>query len=121
MGWLTVDRALTLAEKFGRRAGETWAALRDEIAEEVIEKGWNADVESYTAAYDGSDLDAATLHIGLSGLIDPQDERFAATVLATERELRSGSTVYGTTTTTDCRASRAASICAPPGWWRRTC
>ncbi len=76
------------------RAGETWAALRDEIAEEVIEKGWNADVESYTAAYDGSDLDAATLHIGLSGLIDPQDERFAATVLATERELRSGSTVY---------------------------
>ncbi|BCN67202.1 putative trehalose phosphatase [Prescottella equi] len=94
MGWLTVDRALTLAEKFGRRAGETWAALRDEIAEEVIEKGWNADVESYTAAYDGSDLDAATLHIGLSGLIDPQDERFAATVLATERELRSGSTVY---------------------------
>ncbi len=94
MGWLTVDRALTLAENFGRPARETWAALRSEIAEEVTEKGWNADVESYTAAYDGTDLDAATLHIGLSGLIDPKDERFAATVVATERELRSGSTVY---------------------------
>ncbi|PTR29029.1 trehalose 6-phosphatase [Rhodococcus sp. OK519] len=94
MGWLTVDRALTLAENFGREARETWAALRSEIAEEVTEKGWNADVESYTAAYDGTDLDAATLHIGLSGLIDPADERFAATVVATETELRSGSTVY---------------------------
>lgn len=94
MGWLTVDRALTLAENFGRPARETWAALREEIAEEVTEKGWNADVESYTAAYDGTDLDAATLHIGLSGLIDPKDERFAATVVATEAELRSGSTVY---------------------------
>ena len=94
MGWLTIDRALTLAENFGRKAGESWAALRSEIAEEVTEKGWNADVESYTAAYDGTDLDAATLHIGLSGLIDPKDERFAATVVATEAELRSGSTVY---------------------------
>ncbi|WP_137723188.1 trehalose-phosphatase [Prescottella subtropica] len=94
MGWLTVDRALTLATSFGRDAGATWAALRREIAEEVTEKGWNADAESYTAAYDGTDLDAATLHIGLSGLIDPSDERFAATVVATERELRSGSTVY---------------------------
>ncbi|WP_305093781.1 trehalose-phosphatase [Prescottella sp. R16] len=94
MGWLTVDRALMLASDFGREAGPTWPALRREIAEEVTEKGWNEDAESYTAAYDGTDLDAATLHIGLSGLIDPSDERFAATVVATERELRSGSTVY---------------------------
>ena len=46
--------------------------------------------QSFTAAYDGTDLDAATLHIGLSGLIDPSDPRFAATVVATEAELRSG-------------------------------
>ncbi|NGP04780.1 trehalose-phosphatase [Rhodococcus sp. 14C212] len=94
MGWLTVDRALTLAEKFGRTAGDNWAGLRAEIAEEVLEKGWNEDVCSYTAAYDGTDLDAATLFIGLSGLIDPDDPRFHATVVATEAELRSGSTVY---------------------------
>jgi len=94
MGWLTVDRALTLAEKFGRPAGEGWAELRREIAEEVKEKGWNEDVQSYTAAYDGTDLDAATLFIGLTGLVDPDDKRFHATVQATEAELRSGSTVY---------------------------
>jgi trehalose 6-phosphate phosphatase len=41
-----------------------------------------------------TDLDAATLHIGLSGLLAPDDERFQATVTAIEAELRSGSTVY---------------------------
>lgn len=94
MGWLTVDRALTLAEKFDRPVEADWATLRETIAEEVKTKGWNEEVQSYTAAYDGTDLDAATLHIGLSGLIDPTDPRFAATVVATEAELRSGSTVY---------------------------
>ncbi|MFI5715232.1 trehalose-phosphatase [Nocardia sp. NPDC051750] len=94
MGWLTVDRALTLGEKFDRPVDADWAPLRQTIADEVKAKGWNDEVQSYTAAYDGTDLDAATLHIGLSGLIDPTDPRFAATVVATEAELRSGSTVY---------------------------
>jgi trehalose 6-phosphate phosphatase len=94
MCWLTVDLALKLAAEFGRQAPPRWAALRDEISAQVLERGWNDDVKSFTAAYDGTDLDAATLHIGLSGLIEPSDPRFAATVVATEAELRSGSTVY---------------------------
>ncbi|PBC53998.1 trehalose-phosphatase [Rhodococcus sp. ACPA1] len=94
MGWVTVDRAVALAEHFGRDIEPGWTPLRDKIAEEVREKGWKDEVRSYTAAYDGTDLDAATLYIGLSGLIDPSDEKFAATVTATEAELRSGSTVY---------------------------
>ncbi|ANQ71891.1 MULTISPECIES: trehalose-phosphatase [Rhodococcus] len=94
MGWVTVDRAVDLATRFSREALPEWVELRDQIADEVRHKGWKDDVQSYTAAYDGTDLDAATLHIGLSGLIDPTDPRFAATVVATEAELRSGSTVY---------------------------
>ncbi|MBS1696492.1 MAG: trehalose-phosphatase [Actinobacteria bacterium] len=94
MCWLTVDRALKLATEFGRDAPPGWATLRDVIARQVCQRGWSDEVKSFTAAYDGTDLDAATLHIGLSGLIDPADERFAATVVATEAELRSGATVY---------------------------
>nr|WP_221333123.1 trehalose-phosphatase [Nocardia transvalensis] len=94
MGWLTVDRALRLAERFHRGVDPAWLELRETIADEVKTKGWNDEVQSYTAAYDGTDLDAATLYIGLSGLIEPSDPRFAATVVATEAELRSGSTVY---------------------------
>ena len=40
-----------------------------------------------TYGYDGLDLDAASLHVGLSGLLDPGDERFGATVTAIEAEL----------------------------------
>ncbi|WP_373454833.1 glycoside hydrolase family 15 protein [Rhodococcus sp. 05-2254-6] len=94
MGWITVDRAIGLAETFGRTTEPGWASLRNTIREEVLANGWNEEVQSFTAAYDGTDLDAATLFIGLSGLIDPADPRFAATVTATEAELRSGSTVY---------------------------
>ncbi|MCW4354952.1 trehalose-phosphatase [Hoyosella sp. YIM 151337] len=94
MCWVTVDRALKLAEKFSFPVPLGWKTLRDVIQKQVCDKGWSDEVRSFTAAYDGTDLDAATLHIGLSGLIDPSDERFAATVVATEAELRSGSTVY---------------------------
>nr|WP_184079847.1 trehalase-like domain-containing protein [Nocardiopsis mwathae] len=94
MCWVTLDRALRLAERHGRRAAAEWAALRDRIAAEVLEHGWSEEAQAFTTAYDGTDLDAASLHIGLSGLIDPADERFQATVTAVEAELRSGPTVY---------------------------
>ena len=94
MCWLTIDRAVKLGKAHGRTLDPTWEPLRDEIANDVLTNGWNDEVRSFTTAYDGTDLDAATLLIGMVGLIDPTDERFQATVTATEAELRSGSTVY---------------------------
>ncbi len=94
MCWVTIDRALSLAGDFGRGAEREWESLRTKIADDVLANGWSAQAHSYTAAYDGVDLDAASLFIGLSGLLDPADPRFAATVSATEAVLRSGSTVY---------------------------
>ncbi|HEX2130741.1 MAG TPA: trehalose-phosphatase [Actinophytocola sp.] len=94
MCWLTIDRAIMLAEAYGRDIEPNWPGLRDRIADDVLTKGWNEEVRSFTTAYDGTDLDAATLLVGMVGLLDPSDERFHATVTATEAELRSGSTVY---------------------------
>jgi trehalose 6-phosphate phosphatase len=94
MCWLTIDRALRLGETHGRPVNPGWSALREAIADDVLSRGWNDEVRSFTTAYDGTDLDAATLLIGMVGLIDPYDERFQSTVTAIEAELRSGSTVY---------------------------
>ncbi|MDT0332153.1 glycoside hydrolase family 15 protein, partial [Nocardiopsis lambiniae] len=94
MCWVTLDRAIALAGAYGRGVDPSWEGLRERIAQEVIAKGWNEDVGAFTTAYDGTDLDAASLHIGLSGLLDPADERFQSTVTAIEAELRSGPTVY---------------------------
>jgi trehalose 6-phosphate phosphatase len=94
MCWLAVDRAQRLARLTGRPGPASWSALADRIAADVLERGWKPDVRSFTAAYDGVDLDAAALQIGLCGLLPADDERFAATVEAVELRLREGPTVY---------------------------
>jgi trehalose-phosphatase len=94
MGWLTVDRALRLGEQHGMPVQPEWAGLRDEIAQDVLTRGWNEDAGAYTVAYDHSEIDASSLWIGLSGLLADDDPRFLATVLAVEAELRSGPIVY---------------------------
>ena len=60
----------------------------------MLREGWDDTAASYTVAYDSPDLDAAVLHIGLSGLLDVDDQRFLDTVTAVERELRVGPTVF---------------------------
>ncbi|WUV11489.1 trehalose-phosphatase [Amycolatopsis sp. NBC_01488] len=94
MCWVTIDRAIKLGEQYGREIPGNWHGLREEIKRDVLTHGWNDEVQAFTTAYDGTDLDAASLFVGLTGLIDPADERFQQTVTAIEAELRSGSTVY---------------------------
>lgn len=94
MCWATIDRALQIADgMFGKDHAE-WRDLRDEIAADVLEHGFKERRGAFTAAYDGDDLDAAVLEIGLRGLIAPDDPRFIRTVEAIERELKLGPTVY---------------------------
>jgi trehalose-phosphatase len=94
MCWLAIDRALRIAEAHGAAVDPSWPGLRDEIAADVLTQGWNDQAQAFTAAYGATDLDAASLHVGLSGLLDPADQRFQATVSAVEAGLRSGCTVY---------------------------
>ncbi len=94
MCWVTVDRAIKIADQFLDREPEAWVELRDQIADDVLEHGWNASIGSFTAAYETTDLDASVLAVGLTGLVSPDDERFAGTVDAIEQELRVGPTVY---------------------------
>jgi trehalose-phosphatase len=94
MCWLAIDRALRISRAHGAEADPSWPGLRAEIAADVVARGWNDQAEAFTSAYGATDLDAASLHVGLSGLLDPADDRFQATVSAVEAELRSGCTVY---------------------------
>lgn len=94
MCWLTVHRALLVQDLvFGRREA-VWERLADEIKNDVLTNGWNESIGSFTAAYGSSTIDAATLSIGLSGLIAPDDPRFIKTVDAVNRTLRAGPTVF---------------------------
>jgi trehalose-phosphatase len=94
MCWVTVDRAIKIADQFLDREPEAWVELRDLIADDVLQRGWKPELGSFSAAYDGDDLDASVLSTGLWGLLPPTDERFVSTVATLERELRRGPTVY---------------------------
>lgn len=94
MCWQAVDRAMNVAKKLGRDIPAGWVALRNAIAEDVLEHGWDEDLQAFTATYECKDLDASVLHIGISGLLDGKDPRFASTVRAIERELRDRFVVY---------------------------
>jgi trehalose-phosphatase len=94
MCWVAVDRALRIGRHTGRHVPITWRPLRHTIAADVVSNGWNPDVHAYTIAYGDTELDAAVLWIGLSGLLPTTDPRFVATVKAIERELRKGPVVY---------------------------
>jgi len=94
MCWVTVDRAAMISERFLGRARPDLHELRDRIREEVLEKGYNESLGTFTATYEGTATDAGVLWTGLSGLVDPQDERFVRTIETVERELRDGPVVY---------------------------
>jgi trehalose 6-phosphate phosphatase len=94
MCWHTVDRALSLTRLLHSADRPDWVALRATIADDVLAHGWKTGANTFTAAYDGEDLDAAVLHIGLTGLLAPDDKRFLSTIHAIELLLRDGPTVY---------------------------
>ncbi len=93
MCWQTVHCGLQVAEVLGYRC-EDWEVLEKAIAKDIHAHGWNEQKHAYCSSYGSSEVDAAALWVGLSGLLAPDDPRFAATVQAVERELRQGDTVY---------------------------
>ncbi len=94
MCWMAVDRAVRIAQAFTGQRPADWLALRDRIAADVLDRGWNRAMSAFVATYDGTGADAAALHVGLSGLLPGDDPRFVSTVETVERVLRRGPTVY---------------------------
>ncbi len=94
MCWLTVDRAVRTGADIDGNERPDWVDLRERIRDDILANSWNDEVAAFTTAYDGTDLDASVLAIGLSGLVQPHDPRFAATVAAVDRSLRHNETVY---------------------------
>jgi trehalose-phosphatase len=94
MCWLTIDRTIKSAHLLRDDPNPEWETLRQRIAEDVLEHGWNERVGAFTGAYGMDEVDAASLWVGLSGLLDPNDERFHRTIAAVERELLRDGAVY---------------------------
>lgn len=95
MCWLTLDRAIRISECAERVSQfNDFRPVRDAICQDILTHGWSESLGSFSATYESPELDAATLWVGLSGMLDPEDHRFVSTVCRIEESLRVDATVY---------------------------
>jgi len=88
MAWVVFDRGVRLAERFELEAPvERWKQVRDEIHQEVCERGYDNERRTFTQFYGSQELDASTLNIPLVGFLPGTDERVTGTIDAIWREL----------------------------------
>jgi GH15 family glucan-1,4-alpha-glucosidase len=88
MAWVALDRAVADVERFGLDGPvETWRRVREEIHAEVLQRGFDAERQTFTQYYGSRALDASLLMIPLVGFLPPSDPRVRGTVAAIEREL----------------------------------
>ncbi|MBB4716145.1 GH15 family glucan-1,4-alpha-glucosidase [Streptomyces luteogriseus] len=89
MVWVAADRAVRTLERHPELEGDLdgWRALRDEVHEEVCEKGYDAERNTFTQSYGSRELDAALLLIPRVGFLPPDDPRVIGTIDAVREEL----------------------------------
>lgn len=91
MIWVAFDRAVRAVEEFGLPGPvERWRALRKEVRAEVLERGFNADINSFTQYYGGDTVDAALLLLPAVGFIPADDPKMVGTVAEIEKKLLVG-------------------------------
>jgi GH15 family glucan-1,4-alpha-glucosidase len=88
MAWVAFDRAVKGVEEFGLEGPvDRWRGCRDAVRREVLEKGFDAERNTFTQAYGSKALDASALMIPLVGFLPAADPMVVGTVAAIQRDL----------------------------------
>ena len=95
MSWTTLKRALEFADRTGDDGNlRRWRRAMVDIHDDVMERGWSDQLQSFRQHYDADTLDASTLLVPLMGFLKPDHPRVIATVQRIERDLMSSGLVY---------------------------
>jgi GH15 family glucan-1,4-alpha-glucosidase len=88
MAWVAFDRAVAGVEKFGLDGPvERWRAIRDEIRAEVLEKGFDRELNAFVQFYGSSNADASLLMLPSLGFIAVDDPRMTGTIALIRKQL----------------------------------
>lgn len=91
MAWVAFKRAVKDVERFGLDGPVgRWRRLRDQLHQEICERGFNADRNAFVQYYGGTEVDASLLMMAEVGFLPATDPRIAGTVAAIERDLLRG-------------------------------
>jgi GH15 family glucan-1,4-alpha-glucosidase len=95
MCWVAVERAIRMARQRGLPADlPRWMKHRDEVYEQIMERGWNEERGAFVQYYGSDRLDASLLLMPLVKFIAPTDPRWLCTLDAIGEELVSDSLVH---------------------------
>lgn len=95
MCWVALDRGLIIAERYGFPADrEHWREVREEIRQEVLDKGYCREKKAFVQHYDTKDLDASNLLLPLLGFLPFDDPRIISTIDAIRDSLSHNGLLY---------------------------
>ncbi|MBI3107824.1 MAG: glycoside hydrolase family 15 protein [Candidatus Rokubacteria bacterium] len=114
MAWAALDRAIPLLDPLGQGVGfttalgegirrllrgerpvvERWTTVKEAIARQVIERGWQPGRGAFTQSYDSDLLDATLLLLPTCQFLPVEDERVRATVELVRKELTADGLVH---------------------------
>ncbi len=88
MVWATFDCAVRAVRDHGLDGPvEEWVAIRDRMHEEIMERGFDHDLNSFTQVYGGTEVDASLLQLPQVGFLAYDDPKMLGTVERIEKDL----------------------------------
>ncbi|MGV3149372.1 glycoside hydrolase family 15 protein [Rothia sp. 11273D007AR] len=88
MLWAAFDAGVSAVRDFGLDGdAATWEHCRDAVADEILSRGFNADLGCFVSTYGGTAVDASLLQLPQIGLVDWDDPRMLATVQRIEQTI----------------------------------
>lgn len=88
MMWAAFDRGVRAVREHGLEGNaERWAELRDRLRENILEKGFDPAIDSFTQTYGSPEVDASLLQLPQVGFLDYDDPRMLGTVARLEKDL----------------------------------
>ncbi|MDQ4098512.1 MAG: glycoside hydrolase family 15 protein, partial [Actinomycetota bacterium] len=88
MVWAAFDRAIQAVEQHGLEGPvERWRALRSQVRDEILAKGFDSKRNTFTQHYDTTEVDASLLLIPIAGFLPGDDPRVHGTIAAIEEDL----------------------------------
>lgn len=88
MMWAALDCGVRAVRQHGLEGpAERWEVLRAGLRSEILEHGFNSDINSFTQVYGGVEVDASLLILPQVGFVHYDDPRMLGTVARLERDL----------------------------------
>jgi len=95
MSWVAFDRAIRMTRHRGWPApAADWVNIRAQIYDQIMDKGWNQEKQSFVQYYGSNAVDASSLLMMMMKFTGTREPRMLSTMHRIEEELSAGALVY---------------------------